>query len=138
MLGAFSTKQPVMAIAYKKHQVTRGSNESIIWSLYALRMSADVIIAVLQTALLGFFRDFTTSEITSSLFTNIMDMSKIVKQTVSWKALFNHISIGQAICLSIRSSNKNFELTAYQALLPCEILIGGVHYWVLHTPESNP
>jgi hypothetical protein len=47
-------------------------------------MSADVIIAVLQTALLGFFRDFTTSEITSPLFTNIMtDINKIVKQTVS-------------------------------------------------------
>lgn len=44
-------------------------------------MSADVIIAVLQTALLGFFRDFTTSEITSSLF--MMDINKIVKQTVS-------------------------------------------------------
>lgn len=32
-------------------------------------MSADVIIAVLQTALLGLFRDFAIDVITSPLFT---------------------------------------------------------------------
>lgn len=32
-------------------------------------MSADVIMAVLQTALLGLFRDFTRDVITSPLFT---------------------------------------------------------------------
>jgi len=37
-------------------------------SLYALKISADVIIAVLQTALLGFFKDFTMRGITFSLF----------------------------------------------------------------------
>lgn len=40
-------------------------------SLYALKMSAAVIIAVLQTALLGFFRDFTIKDITSSLVIRI-------------------------------------------------------------------
>ena len=49
-------------------QLTRGSNDSIITSLYALKISADVMIAVLQTALFGFFSDFTTSKITSPLF----------------------------------------------------------------------
>lgn len=44
-----------------------GSSESIVWSLYALKMSAEVITAVLHTALLGFFIDFTTSDITLSL-----------------------------------------------------------------------
>lgn len=37
----------------------------------ALKMSAEVIMAVLQTALLGFFRAFTTREITCSLFNDI-------------------------------------------------------------------
>lgn len=40
-------------------------------SLYALKMSAEVIIAVLQRALLGFFRDFKIKEITSLLFIRI-------------------------------------------------------------------
>lgn len=48
-------------------KTTRESNRSVIWLLYALKMSADVMHAVLHTALLGFFSDFTTSGTTFSL-----------------------------------------------------------------------
>lgn len=54
----------------KTKRVTRESNRSVIWSLYALKMSADVMQAVLHTALLGFFSDFTTSGTTFSLLRN--------------------------------------------------------------------
>ena len=50
-----------------KRWFTRRSNWSNIWSLYELKMSADVIHAVLLTALLGFFSDFTINRITFSL-----------------------------------------------------------------------
>ena len=55
-------------------------------------MSADVMIAVLQTALLGFLRDFTTSEITSPLYIKIRDNDK------KWKKKnFNIVIENQAI-----------------------------------------
>lgn len=49
-------------------EITNGSKNSIIWSPNALKMSAEVMIPVLQTALLGFLRDFTIRVITLSLF----------------------------------------------------------------------
>lgn len=56
----------------KRLVVTRGSNESVMRSPYALKMSAQVMMAVLHTALLGFFRAFTIREIALSLVYNIL------------------------------------------------------------------
>lgn len=57
----------MIAAISSKRNTTIGSNKSMISSLYDLKRSAAVMIAVLQTALLGFFNDFTVKEITSSL-----------------------------------------------------------------------
>lgn len=79
-------------------------------------MSADVMIAVLQTALLGFFRDFTTSEITSPLFIKIREIIIKDERRNSNEILFFTQNI----------LNKS-ELTAVQAWLPCETEIIDVH-----------
>ena len=60
-------------------RITRESNRSVISLLYALKMSADVMHAVLHTALLGFFSDFTTSGITFSLLRRYCETSNLEK-----------------------------------------------------------
>lgn len=65
---AQKTKLHVHAVQGQlKSKLTSGSIKSTTLSQYALKMSAEVMIAVLHTALLGLFKDFTTSEITFTL-----------------------------------------------------------------------